>query len=76
MLLQILFVSINHCLMSASFEPLNLTLNTRVNSLCAVSSIEARAVSNASLGEFNGNSGRKSFHNTPKVLGYPGCRFG
>lgn len=59
--------------MSASFEPFNLTLNIPVNSFCAVSSIKARTVSNASLGESNGNSGKASFHNMPIVLRYCGC---
>lgn len=59
--------------MSASFEPFNLTLNTRVNSSCAVSSIKARTVRDASLGESNGNSGKASFHNAPIVLCCPGC---
>lgn len=62
--------------MSASFEPFNLTLNTCINSFCAVSSIKARTVSNASLGEFNGNSGRTSFQNTPFVLHFPDGRLG
>lgn len=59
--------------MSASFELFNLALNIRVNSFCAVSSIKARTVGNASLGEFNGNSGKAPFHNVLIALRCPGC---